>query len=145
MSTTPGWLKDKLRKSMERERFLDKPMEKFSRVVWPFSEGKLVLLVSIMPALDLASTFAALELSGKNIQEVGLIGRWSLATIGFAGLFGIEMACVGFLILLAIGAKTMYTRLGFNGFGRAAWVFILAPTFVAILVAVLNNVILTLM
>ncbi len=145
MSETLGWFKAKLRKSIERERFLDKPIEKFSRMVWPYSEGKLVLLVSIMPALDWASTFAALELSGKNIREVGLIARWSLATVGFPGLFVIEMTCVGILIILANGAKSMYTGLGCNGFGRAAWVFILLPTFVAVLAAVLNNVILTLM
>jgi hypothetical protein len=98
-----------------------------------------------MPALDCTSTYAALKLSGKNLSEAGTIGKWALTRVGFPGLFVIEMASVGFLILLAAGAKSMYTRLGFAGFGRAAWVFILAPSFVAILAAVLNNVILTLM
>jgi hypothetical protein len=86
-----------------------------------------------------------LKLSGKNLSEAGTIGKWALARVGFTGLFVIEMASVGFLILLAAGAKSMYARLGFKGFGRAAGVFILVPSFVAILAAVLNNVILTLM
>jgi len=144
MSTTSEWFKTKLRKSFERERFLEKPMDAFSRALWPYSEAKLVLLVSIMPVLDCASTYAALQLSGKSIREAGTIGKWALVRVGFPGLFIIETASIGFLILLAIGARSIYTRLGFTGFGRAAWVFILVPTFVAVLAAVLNNVILTL-
>jgi hypothetical protein len=145
MNTPREWFKTRLRKSFERERFLEKPMESFSRMIWPYSEAKLVLLISIMPALDCASTYAALKLSGKNLSEAGPIGKWALTRVGFTGLFVIEMASVGFLILLAAGAKSMYGRLGFKGFGRAAWVFILAPSFVAILAAMLNNVIVTLM
>lgn len=57
-------------------------MEAVSRAVWPYSEAKLVFLVTLMPALDIASTFAALELSGKSIAEAGTIGKWALVRVG---------------------------------------------------------------
>ena len=139
------FIREKLRRSFQRERFLEKPVEAFSRFIWPYPVGKLVLLVGLMPVLDCISTFAMLELSGKDIREAGLIGKWALSALGFPGLFVIETACVSILILIAIGLQTMYSRLGFNGFGRAACVLVLAPTFVAVLAAVLNNVILTLL
>ncbi len=145
MSKISERFKARIRKSMERERFLERPMETFSRILWPYSESKLIILVSAMPVLDVASTFAAIRLSGKHIREAGLIGKWALQTVGYPGMFVIETTCIGLLVIFALGAKSMYARLGFSGFGRAACVFLLAPTLVAILAAVLNNIILTLM
>lgn len=136
-------LGDRLRERIARERKLDRPIGAFSRVLWPFPESKLVFYVCILAVLDYASTFTALELSGNNqISEIGLMAKWALQTGGFPKLLLVDAASIGILICLAIGARFLYSKLGFNGFGRAAFVFLLIPYFLFIWAAVVNNVLL---
>jgi len=137
-------VKNRVRKSIERERALERPIEAFSRVLWPYPESKLVFYVSLLAVLDYVSTFTALELSvNSHVSEVGLLAKWALQTGGFPGLLLMDAAAIVILICLAFGVRSLYTKLGFNGFGRAAFVFLLIPYFVFIMGVVVNNVLLT--
>ena len=135
---------ERLRKNAERQRSLERPIEAFSRVLWPYPESKLIFYVIILGVLDYASTFIAFELSGNSqITEIGLLAKWALQTGGFPKLLLVDMVSICTLIFLAIGARSLYTKLGFNGFGRAAFVLLLIPYFVVIWAVVVNNVLLT--
>ena len=135
-------LRDRPRRGIERERKLERPIEAFSRVLWPYQEYQLVLYVCLMAALDYASTFAFLELSSNShVSEVGLLAKWALQTGGFPTLLLVDLAYVGGLICLAIGVRHLYSKLGFSGFGRAAFVFLLIPYFIFTLAAIVNNII----
>ena len=136
--------KDRVRKNVERERKLERPLEKVSMLLWPWNESRLVLFVSLLAVLDYVSTFAALELSGNNqVYESGLLANWALETGGFFKLFMVDAASIGALILLAIGVRSLYNRWGFPGFGRTGFVFLLIPYAVIIMVVVINNILLT--
>jgi len=134
-------IKNRLRRSIEIERTLERPFEKLSRILWPWSESKLVLFISLMAILDYISTYTALELSRNNqVAEVGLVAKWALQTGGSSELFFVEMTAMVVLILLAMGARLLYTRLGFPGFGRTAFVFLLIPYALIIIAVVFNNI-----
>lgn len=47
------------------------------------------------------------------------------------------------LLVLATVIRLLFSRFGFKGFGRAAFVILLVPYLVATMVAVFNNVALT--
>jgi hypothetical protein len=137
-------VKYRVHKSIEKERNLERPIEAFSRVLWPYAESKLVLYVGLLAILDYLSTFAVLELSNNSrVSEAGLLAKWALQSGGFFGLLIMDLICVGIIIGLAIGVRAFYKRLGFNGFGRAAFIFLLVPYFVLIMAVVVNNTILT--
>ncbi len=137
-------MKERIRRGVERERKLERPLEKVSRLLWPWDETKLVLFVSLLAVLDYISTFAALELSGNNqVYESGLLANWALETGGFIALFLVDAASIGALILLAIGVRSIYNRWGFPGFGRTGFVFLLIPYAVIIMAVVINNILLT--
>jgi uncharacterized membrane protein (DUF485 family) len=137
-------IKDRIRRSIDRERSLERSFERFSRLLWPWQEYKLVLFVSLLAVLDYVSTFAALELSGNNqVIEAGLLAGWALRTGGFLKLFLVDTVCIGSLILLAMGARLLYSKIGFLGFGRTAFVFLLIPYSVIIMAVVINNILVT--
>lgn len=138
--------RDNFRKNQARERSLDRPLEKISRVLWPYPEVKLIFYVCVLAVLDFLSTFVALALSGDNrISEAGLIAKWALQTGGFFKLLAVDAAVISGLILLAIGSKFIYTKLGLKGFGRAAFAFMLVPYFIFIMGVVVNNVVVVFM
>lgn len=139
-------VRNRVRKDIERERRLERPVEGFSRALWPYPESKLIFYVGLLAVLDYVSTFAALELSGNSqVSEVGLLAKWALQTGGFARLLLVDVVSTGTLICLAVGARYLYKKVGFNGFGRAAFVCVLIPYFVFIMAVVANNVLLTFM
>ena len=135
----------RLDKDIERERRLDGPLGAISRKLWPYPESKLVFYVIIVAILDYTSTFAALELSGNQIYEAGLLAKWALRIGGFPGLLLVDIASVGALICMAVGARHLYRRLNLNGFGRAAFVLPITPYFVITMGVVFNNVLVTLL
>jgi hypothetical protein len=127
---------------MERERRLDRPLDIISRILWPYPELKLVFYISLLAVLDYLSTFIALELSGNSqVSEVGLLANWALQTGGVLRLLIVDAIVICTLIFLAISARSIYMRLGLSGFGRAAFVFLLAPYFVFIMGVIINNVV----
>jgi hypothetical protein len=136
-------LRQRLEKGREKERKLERPIEAFSRVLWPFPESRLILFVSLMATLDYASTFLALELSGNpGISEMGLIAKGVLDNGGFPLLLLVDALFVAALVGLAFGIQYLYKRMGYSGFGRAAFVFLLVPYFAFTIVVVANNLVL---
>jgi len=134
--------RDYLRKDIDREQRLERFIVAFSTKLWPFRESTLVLYVIILSALDYLSTFIALELSGNSqIRESGLLAKWALEMGGFLGLFVMDVTAIGMLICLAIGAKALYRKRGFEGLGHAAFVFLLMPYFILIWGVIANNII----
>lgn len=137
-------MKDRIQSGFERERKIEPLLEKISRILWPWREYKLVLFVSLLAVLDYVSTFAALELSGNpRIIEAGPLAGWALETGGFIMLFIVDVISIGALVLIALGVRALYIKLGFRGFARAALVFLLTPYAIIIMAVVINNVIVT--
>lgn len=137
-------INNRIRRNIEKERTLERPIEKFSRLLWPWAESKLALFISSMAILDYVSTYTALRLNVNNqVTEVGFIAKWALQTGGFVRLFFVDLTVIAVLLLLAVGARLLYIRLGFPGFGRAAFVFVLTPYSVFILAVIFNNILLT--
>jgi len=65
------------RRSLERSRAMERRLEVVSRAIWPWHHAWLVPLVALLAALDLLSTYAFLELSGKpDVYESGQLAAW---------------------------------------------------------------------
>ena len=106
----------------------DRSIEAFSKRLWPWREWRLPSVVAAVAALDYFSTYAALEISGKEvIHEIGLLGGWALGKGGFAGLFLADACALTALLLAAAAARMLCRRRGFAGAGRAAFVVLLLP------------------
>jgi hypothetical protein len=69
------------------------------------------------------------------------MAKWALAIGGFPILLVVDAAVIGALILFATWVRALYTRSGFPGFGRTAFVFFFVPYSVIILPVVFNNII----
>lgn len=137
-------LREKLRKGAEKEKTFDSRLEAVSRRLWPWDDNKLLFLVITLVVLDFCSTFAFLELSGNmNLYESGPIARWALEVGGFSRLFLIDLVAACVLMLAAFGARAVYLKKGFRGYGRTAFVLILVPYIVVTIAAIYNNVALT--
>ena len=135
-------LKTRVQRANEQDRKLEKPIEKVSRLIWPWPESKLIQFVSLLAMLDFLSTFAALRFNlSHQVYEVGPMAKWALAIGGFPILLVVDAAVIGVLILFATAVRTLYTRSGFPGFGRTAFVFFFVPYAVIILPVVFNNII----
>jgi hypothetical protein len=144
MRWTLASVKDLVRKNLERDRSREPYVEAASRSLWPWREVWLIGLVSLLFVLDFASTYAALELNGnKYVYEGGPLARWALEMGGFPGLFWVDLAAAGVLLLLAITVRFLHIKFGFKGFGRTAFVFILIPYVVVTMAAIFNNIVLT--
>lgn len=136
--------KDIIKKSLEVDRSTERYVEAVSRSLWPWGESRLLALVGLLVMLDYLSTFAALELSGnKYLYEGGPLANWALQTAGFAGLFLFNIFIISALLLTALTIRFLHFKFGFEGFGRAAFVVMLAPYVVVTMAAIFNNVLLT--
>jgi len=136
-------LKTRYEESIKREQKLQRPIEAFARLLWPYSESKLIFYVVVMAIMDFVSTFIALALSGNDqIGEAGLLARWALRTGGFPRLLLADIVLIGTLVCLAICSRALYKRAGFAGFGKAAFIFLLVPYLVVIMGVVVNNTLL---
>ncbi len=137
------FIKSRVRKAVERDRHAERYMETASRFLWRWREPWLLAFVVFVALLDYASTYAILALSGKSyLNEAGSLAGWALEKGGFAGLFLADLAAVFVISLAAITLRFILFRLGFRGFGRAAFVFLLVPYAVVAMVAVINNLVL---
>lgn len=139
-------VKGKVRKSLERDRSLERHVEALSWSLWPWREPWLMAFVGVVVVLDYASTYAFLELSGNpHVYEGGPLASWALRMGGFKHLLVVDMAAASALLLAAIGIRFLYSKFGFKGFGRTAFVLLLVPYAVVALAIVFNNVVLTFM
>ena len=136
--------KNIIRKSIERDRANDRHVEALSRLLWPWRESRLLLLVIFLFVLDYISTYAVLELSGnRHVYEGGLLASWALRTGGFIRLFWVDIAAASLLLLTAITIRFVCSKFGFSGFGRSAFVVVLVPYVVIAMAVIFNNIVLT--
>jgi hypothetical protein len=143
MNRTFAAVKDRLKRSIERERYLEKHFEAVSMRLWPWRDSSLVALVGLLAVLDYISTYAFLELSGnKSLYESGKLASWALQKGGISLLFWTDVAAVSALILLAVSLRFFQFRFGFRGYGRACFVVLLIPYVVITLAVIFNNVVL---
>ena len=113
--------REAVRRSLGWSRAMERRLEVVSRAIWPWHHAWLVPLVALLAALDLLSTYAFLELSGKpDVYESGQLAAWALQRGGFNGLYIMNAIAVGFLCLVAVGAHRYYSRLGLRVFARTA-------------------------
>jgi len=137
------FMKDRMRKAVERDRRAERYVETASRFLWRWRESRLLAFVAFVALLDYASTYAILALSGKSyLNEAGSLASWALEKGGFAGLFLADIAAVFAISLVAVTLRFVLFRSGFRGFGRAAFVFLLVPYAAVAMVAVINNLVL---
>jgi len=133
-------VKDMAKKSLERDRASEQYVEVVSRFLWPWRESWLLLLVGLLAILDYISTYTLLKLSGKMaIYEGGALASRALQIDGFRGLFLMNITAVSALSLTAVTTRFLYTKFGFKGFGRTAFVILLVPYAVVAAAAIINN------
>jgi hypothetical protein len=113
-------------------------------LIWPWQESRLIILVSGLALLDFISTVTALNLSSRyGAQEVGILAKWAFNLGGFPGLFLMNAAAIGTLVLFATMVRAIFRRFGFSGFGRSAFVFLFVPYAVIIVPVIINNFFIT--
>jgi len=135
--------RDRIKRSVEMERTLEKHFEAASKRLWPWGEFWLVALVVLLAVLDYTSTYAFLELSGnESLYESGRLASWALHKGGITLLLWVDIAAVSALILLAICLRSFQFRFGFRGYGRACFVVLLLPYVVITMAVIFNNVVL---
>ena len=134
-------MRARLEKSVERDRGADPVVGTISRFIWPWRESRLLFMVGCMVALDFTSTFVVIELSGNNfVGEGGRLANWALETGGFAALFLMDIVAVTTMFTIAFTARYLYSRFGYGGFARIAFVVALLPYAIATAGAVFNNI-----
>ena len=139
-----GSVKEMFQRSMIIERGLERYAVTLSKWLWPWREAKLIIVIACLAVLDYASTYAFLRLSvNSNVYESGPLASWALQNSGFIGLFLIDMLAVAVISMLSLGIRYVFTRLGFEGYGRAAFVLILIPYVIVTMAAIFNNVVIT--
>jgi hypothetical protein len=134
----------RVRQSIARDKALQQRFEAASRTLWPWRETKLIWLASVLVMLDFISTYAFLDLSGNSLlYEGGPLANWSLNTGGYMLLLLVDALAVGALIGLAFATRYVFARRGFDGYGRASFVFMLLPYSVVTFAIIFNNIVLT--
>jgi len=135
--------KTRFERYREIDRGLGRHAEKVSRFLWPWQERRLFLVVGLLAVLDFTSTYTLLELSRRSdVYESGLVAIWALDRGGFPLLLLVDIIAALIMSLSALIARHLYSRHGFPGYGRAAFVFLLAPYIIIAAVAVINNIVL---
>jgi len=143
VSAVLSFMKERVRKAVERDRRAEGRVEAISRLLWRWREQRLVILVGLLALLDYITTGIALELTEKGYVEDGLIAGWALSVGGFGWLFIIDIGAVIVLSLAALIARSLLVKFGYKGYGRAAFVVLLLPYAVMAAVAAVNNLVLT--
>ena len=118
MSDRRESFRDKLHRSLEIERGWEKHFVRFSRILWPWRETWLILVIGCLAMLDFASTYAFLKLRpNEYFVEGGWFAGWALHHGGFLGLFAFDILAVGIISGLALMVRYIVTRVGFAGYG----------------------------
>ena len=132
-------------RSREIDRDLGRYAEMLSRWLWPWREIWLLVVVGSLFVLDYTSTYVLLELSGKkDVYESGRISSWALENGGFFFLFMVDVVTIGVLSLVALAVRYAYSKHGYLGYGRAAYIFLLTPYTIITAYAIVNTTILIL-
>ncbi len=132
--------RERIHRSVLRDLRREPTVERLSRRLWPWREAWLVRCVVLVAALDFLSTYALLgRFHRPYLFERGPLGHWALHMGGFKALLITEFVAVGILCLVAVGARIAYSRFGYHGYARAAYVAALLPYTVAASLATVNN------
>ena len=128
-------------KNRQKDRSFDRNFDSLSRSFWPFRETWLLAIVGLFAILDFLSTYVVLELIRKpHIVESGPLAGWALRSGGFGLLLLVDIASIGILSLVAFAARYLFQRFGFKGYGRAAFMVVLVPYIVRLVIVIINNV-----
>ncbi|HEY49066.1 MAG TPA: hypothetical protein G4O13_03390 [Dehalococcoidia bacterium] len=139
------WMKYRVHLAVERDRRAEGNVEAISRVLWPWREQWLPALAALLALLDYITTYAVLELSGKDhVEEGGMLAGWVIREGGLGWLFLVDVCVVVALSLLAVGARLLCFKFNFRGYGRAVFVTLLVPYAVVAIAAVINNIVVAL-
>lgn len=134
--------RERVKESVQRDRRFEPWMDRMSRRLWPWQDARLMLTIPFVALLDYLSTYALLVLSSKPyVYEHGPLAHWALETDGFRGLFALDILGVVVLCCLAVTVRFAYTRFGYGGYGRAAYVLLLMPYAAAAILAAVNNLV----
>jgi len=129
---------------VEIERGLEKHFVRLSKMLWPWREAKLIIVTGCLTILDFASTYAFLRLRpGTDVYESGALAAWALHNGGFAGLFVFDVLAVSIISGLALLVRYVVTKVGFAGYGRAAFVLMLTPYVIVTMAVIFNNIVIT--
>ncbi len=132
-----------IRKSIRRDRGFQNRTEAMSWWLWPWRESRLMGFVGLLAILDYGSTYAFLRLGGNSdVYESGLMASWALQRNGFVGLLLADLLAVAAILTVAWSARFAYTKMGFKGFGRAAFVVMLMPYVLITTGVIFNNMVL---
>lgn len=132
--------RDRIHRSVLRDLRREPTVERLSRRLWPWREAWLARSVALLAALDFLSTYALLgRFHRPYLFESGPLGHWALHLGGFKAMLITDFLAVGILWLLATGARIGYSRFGYHGYARAAYVVTLLPYAVAASLATVNN------
>jgi len=139
------WMRYRVQVAVERDRRVEGGVETVSRVLWPWRERLLPALAGLLALLDYGTTYAVLELSGKDhLEEGGLLAGWVIREGGMGWLFLADVGVVLALSLMAVLARLSCLKFGFRGYGRAVFVVLLVPYAVVAVAAVINNILVAL-
>jgi hypothetical protein len=127
-------------RNREIDQSFDRHVGRLSRIVWPFREVRLLVVIGSLFILDYISTYLALK--NANNYEDGPLAGWALRTGGFGLLLLVDVIAAVVFALLAMLARYLYRRSGFQGYGRAAFVVLLLPYVIRTTIVVINNFIL---
>lgn len=139
-----GKIKEQVQRSLERDRSKEQQVNSLFKILWPWKESWLMVLIVIGILMDYTSTYILLELSGKtNVYEAGWMASRALDIGGFGALILVDLAAIAILLTAAVAAKKICLRLGFEGYARAMFIVLLLPYTIMAFFATTNNLILT--
>jgi hypothetical protein len=132
--------------SIRRGRLYDNRVGIVSGYIWRWPRTYLIVLISLLVTLDYTTTYILLECSGKvNVYEAGIFAGWALYNGGYAGLLLFDIFSLIILVFTAIGIRYILFRYGFSGFGKLTFLALLMPYALTTTVAVISNIVLTLL
>ena len=145
MSDRRESFREKLDRSLEIEKGWEKHFVRFSKILWPWRETRLIIVVGCVVILDFASTWAFLKLSPNIVIEGGPLAGRVLNSGGFGGLFAFDILSVGLITGLALLVRYIVTRVGFAGYARTAFVLMLIPYVIVTIGVIFNNIVIAFM
>jgi hypothetical protein len=133
-------LKDAGEKSRKIDQGFDITAGKISRAIWPIREVWLFAVAGFLMLSDFTSTYLAMK-NDPRVGELNPLAAQALNKGGFPLLFLFDLAFVGLWCLLSLGARYLYSRVGYKGYGRAAFVLLMVPYIFWTSLIVVNNVV----
>ena len=129
---------------MERDRAFDDKLGAIARLLWPWRDRWLSVLVLIIALLDFGSTYLLLEFSGNIFAyEGGLLAGWALRLGGMRWLLLVDIIAGGVLISAASAFRYLLSRRNLNGYARACFLVLQLPYVLITAAAIINNILLT--